>query len=205
MKKLTFIIFFISLFLPIAHAEIKDFLYDGKEIYVRVKKDHLTTVIFPEPINGVIRGFGADTYVIQRNDKMPNTLELMPTDAEVAEISVSGISGEEYELRFVANDNFYTKLIIHQMITSIVKDQDKTISTKMDILPEAILEKKEPVNQAIKPPTSNLPPELNLKITLKGNDLPLKIYLSTISRVTGYNVITTPDIDSQKHPSILKI
>ena len=43
-----------------------------------------------------------------------------------------------------------------------------------------------------------MPPELNLKITLKGNDLPLKIYFSTISQVTGYNLITTPDIDSQK-------
>ena len=43
-----------------------------------------------------------------------------------------------------------------------------------------------------------MPPALNLKITLKGNDLPLKIYLSTISLVTGYNIITTPEIDSQK-------
>jgi MSHA biogenesis protein MshL len=43
-----------------------------------------------------------------------------------------------------------------------------------------------------------LPAELNLKVTLKGNNLPLKIYFSTISEVTGYNIITTPDIDSQK-------
>ena len=76
MKKLLLIIFFTSLFLPIAHAEIKDYLYDGKEIYVHVKKDHVTAVIFPEPIIAVIRGFGADTYVIQRNDKKPNTLEI---------------------------------------------------------------------------------------------------------------------------------
>ena len=49
--------------------------------------------------------------------------------------------------------------------------------------------------------TSNentLPAELNLKVTLKGNSLPLKVYLSTISQVTGYNIITTPDIDTQK-------
>ena len=83
----------------------------------------------------------------------------------------------------------------------------------MNILPETIIEKTEPKSQPVDPPvlhtfknpdheskaqSSNLPPELNLKITLKGNDLPLKIYLSTISQVTGYNVITTPDIDSQK-------
>ena len=59
MKKLLIIIFFTSLLLTIAHAEIKDLMYDGKEIYVHVKKDHLTTVIFPEPIIAVIRGFNA--------------------------------------------------------------------------------------------------------------------------------------------------
>ena len=164
MKKLLLIIFFFSLLCPIVHAEIKDYVYDGKEIYVHVKKDHVTAVIFPESLNSVIRGFGADSYVVQRNDKEPNTLQLMPTDSETAEMTVAGSSGEDYVLRFVANDNFYTKLIIHQKEGQSAK----------------------------------LPPELNLKITLKGNGLPLKIYLSTISQVTGYNVITTPDIDDQK-------
>ena len=69
----------------------------------------------------------------------------------------------------------------------------------MDILPETVVERKSPSNLTMpRAHAANLPPELNLKITLKGNDLPLKIYLSTISQVTGYNVITTPDIDSQK-------
>jgi len=203
MKKPLLIIFLTSLFLPIAHAEIKDLVYDGKEIYVRVKKDHVTAVIFPEPVNGVIRGFGADTYVVQRNDKESNVLELMPTSSEVAEMTVSGISGEDYVLRFVANNNFYTKLVIHKMAASVDKNENKTITVKMDIVPETVIEKKEakviniPDHQNEKQ-TPNLPPELNLKITLKGNDLPLKVYLSTISEVTGYNVITTPDIDSQK-------
>ena len=143
MKKLLLIIFLSLLFFPIARAEIKDFVYDGKEIYVHVKKDHVTTVIFPEPINGVIRGFAADSYVIQRNDKEPDTLELMPTDSEVAEMTVSGISGEKYVLRFVANDNFYTKLIIHRMAASVDKNEDKTIAAKMDILPETVIEKKQ--------------------------------------------------------------
>jgi len=181
MKKLLLIIFFSLLFPSIARAEIKDFVYDGKEVYVHVKKDHLTTVIFPEPIIAVIRGFAADSYVVQRNDKEPDTLELMPTDSEVAEMTVSGVSGEGYVLRCVASDNYYTKLTIHRMAASVDKNEEKTIAAKMDIAP-----------------SSNLPPGLNLKITLKGNDLPLKIYLSTISQVTGYNVITTPDIDSQK-------
>jgi len=197
MKKLLLIIFFLSLFLPITHAEIKDYLYDGKEIYVHVKKDHLSTVIFPEPIVTVIRGFGADTYVVQRNDKKPDTLELMPTDSETAEMTLSGISGEDYILRCVPNDNFYTKLTIHRLAASVDKDVDKKIVAKMDIKPESVIVKQDNIIQS-KTSSSNLPPELNLKITLKGNDLPLKIYLSTISQVTGYNVITTPDIDSQK-------
>jgi len=197
MKKLLLIIFFLLLFLPIAHAEIKDFLYDGKEIYVRVKKDHITTVVFPETIIAVIRGFAADSYIVQRDDKKPNTLELMPTDSETAEMTMSGISGEDYVLRFVANDNFYTKLTIHRMETLINKNGEKTIVSKMDIVPETVVEKPDPIAQP-KPRTSDLPPELNIKITLKGNDLPLKIYLSTISQVTGYNIITTPEIDSQK-------
>ena len=144
-------------------------------------------VIFPEPIMGVIRGFGADSYVIKRNGKEPNTLELMPVDSEVAELTVNGVSGEDYVLRLVANDDFYTKLMIHGIKASVDKNEGKTISAKMDTLPEAAVKQ-----------SSDLPPELNMKITLKGNDLPLKIYLATISKVTGYNVITTPEIDSQK-------
>ncbi|MBF0570455.1 MAG: secretin N-terminal domain-containing protein [Candidatus Omnitrophica bacterium] len=213
MKKLLLSIIFCSSILPIARAEIKDFVYDGKEIYVHVKKDHVTTVIFPESINGVIRGFGADTYVVQRNNNKPNMLELMPTDLEAAEMTVTGISGESYVLRFVANDDFYTKFIIHRIAASDDKNEDKTIAAKMDILSESVIEKKGAIRQTAKPAlmkainvedqvsrksSPDLPPELNLKITLKGNDLPLKIYLSTISQVTRYNIITTPDIDSQK-------
>lgn len=202
MKKLLIIIFFTFLILTAAHAEIKDYIYDGKEIYVHVKRDHVTTIIFPEPIIRVVRGFGADTYVIQRDDKDLKTLELMPTDSEVAEMTLSGISGEDYVLRFVANSDFYTKFNIHRLATSLDKKEEKTIAMNMDVKPEAVIEKKEQTinNPAhdIQGQVSNLPPELNLKITLKGNDLPLKIYLSTISQVTGYNVITTPDIDSQK-------
>ena len=213
MKKLLLIIFFTLLFLPIAHAEIKDFLYDGKEIYVHVKKDHLTTVIFPEPITRVIRGFGADTYIVQRNNKKSNILEVMPENLEVAEMTVNGVSGEEYVLRFVGNDNFYTKLIIHRMAASVDRNEDRTIASKMEILPESVIEKQEPKKQKknfslikakiipdheTQTQSTDLPPALNLKITLKGNDLPLKIYLSTISLVTGYNIITTPEIDSQK-------
>ncbi len=188
MKNLLLIIFFTSMFLPIARAEIKDYVYDGKEVYIHVKKDHVTTVIFPEPVNGVVRGFGADSYVIKRNDKKSNTLELMPVDSEVAEMTVSGVSGEVYVLRFIAKDDFYTKLTIHKMAAFVDKGEDKTIPAKMDTVPEPKTTKQ----------ASDLPPELNLKITLKGNDLPLKIYLSTISQATGYNVITTPEIDSQK-------
>ena len=212
MKKPFLIVFFFLLILPMAHAEIKDFIYDGKEIYVHVKKDHLTVVVFPESITGVIRGFGADSYVIQRNDKEPNTLELMPTDSEIAEMTVSGLSGEDYVVRCVADDDFYTKLVIHRLVTSVDKNEDKAIAPKMDVLPEGVIEKQESKIPTTAPAgikaidrsgnqsqgeTTNLPPELNIKITLKGNDLPLKIYLSTISQVTGYNLITTPEIDSQ--------
>lgn len=43
-----------------------------------------------------------------------------------------------------------------------------------------------------------LPAELNMKITLKGNGLPLKIYLGAIGKATGYNVISTPEVDAKK-------
>ena len=45
---------------------------------------------------------------------------------------------------------------------------------------------------------SILPDTFNQKITLKGTDLPLKVYFHTIAQATGVNVITTPDIDTQK-------
>ena len=59
MRKFLQIILFSLLFLTKVNAETKDLLYDGKEIYAHVKKDHLTTIAFPEPIKGVVRGFGA--------------------------------------------------------------------------------------------------------------------------------------------------
>jgi len=197
MKNLILIVLMNVMMLTFAHAEIKDLMYDGKEIYVHVKKDHVTTIIFPESVTGVIRGFGADSYVLKRNDKDPKVLELMPTDLETAEMTISGLYGEEYVLRFVAKEDFYTKLIIHRMVSSVDKNENKIIAAKMDILQSTIIEKKEPASKT-KGQSLNLPPELNLKITLKGNDLPLKIYLSTISRITGYNIISTPDIDTQK-------
>lgn len=205
MKKLILVFIFGLFFYSTASAEVKEYVYDGKEIYLHVKKDHVTTIIFPEPINQVIRGFGADNYVIQRKDKEPNTLEVMPTDLETAEMSVSGISGEDYVLRFVAKDNFYTKVKILAMAAALDKadlyNEAKTIVVKKDTLPTVIPPPDKAVNE-LKPNSgghgAGLPATLNLKITLKGNDLPLKIYLSTISQVTGYNVITTPEIDSQK-------
>lgn len=212
-------------------AMVREVVYDGGEIYVHVKKDHMTTVIFPESINGVIRGFGADGYVIQRKDKNPKILELMPADTEVAEMTVSGISGENYVLRCVKKDDFDTKVTISTVLQAdkdvelvsenlVTKKSEKTdkenvkviIPTK-DMLPEAVVEKNQISNQpailpagkaSISPNHNNgvndleLPTALNLKITLKGNELPLKIYFSTISQVTGYNIITTPEIDSQK-------
>ena len=212
-------------------AKVREVVYDGNEIYVYVNKDHVSALIFPEPINGVIRGFGADSYVIQRSDKKPNTLELMPTDTEVAEMTVSGNSGEEYALRCIRKDDFDTKLTIstigqankdvdlinENLVTEKSQNTDKqdvkVIVPTKDIQPEETIEKQ----QNAKPPlilpsgqvptspdhdsgvkVSDLPAALNLKITLKGNDLPLKIYFSTISEATGYNFITTPEIDSQK-------
>ena len=201
MKKLLLVVIFSLFFYSIAKAEVKELAYDGREIYLHVKKDHVTTIIFPEPINGVIRGFGADSYVIQRREKDPNTLEVMPTDLEAAEMTVSGISGEDYVLKFVAKENYYTKVTILAMSTILEKNAEKTVVVKKEMLPTAAPPPAKAVdvsNHDSERPQSNLPGALNLKITLKGNDLPLKIYLSTISQVTGYNVITTPEIDSQK-------
>ncbi|MDE1920146.1 MAG: hypothetical protein KGJ09_03665 [Candidatus Omnitrophica bacterium] len=205
------LVFLFACFTSTAQAEIKDHVYDGGEVYVHVKRDHVTAVVFPEPIVSVVRGFGADTYVIQRNDKEPDTLELMPTNTEVAEMTVGGVSGEEYVLRCVAKDDFYTKLVIRGLATSKGKNENRTIALKMDVVPESAVEKRElqpstspsveaPHNASPPRPQQslNLPPQLNLKITLKGNNLPLRIYFSTISQVTAYNVITTPDIDAQK-------
>ena len=181
MKNIWLSIFFVSIVVPGVHAEIKDWGYDGKEIYVHVKREHVTAVVFPEPLTGVIRGFGADSYVLKRNDKEPNILELMPTDLETAEMAVTGVGGEQYILRFVAKNDFYSKLIIHKLEGSVDRSKDKVVTPKMDI-----------------PHSLYITPELNVKVTLRGNDLPMKIYLSAISRATHFNIISTPEIDSQK-------
>ena len=231
MKRAGLVFLFLIFCSSYSMAAVRQLVYDGNEIYVHVKKGHLTTLIFPEAINGVIRGFGADSYVVQRNDKEPNILELMPADLETAEMTVSGASGENYVLKLIEKDDFDTKVTISSVSQAVknvdiltenlvtqksentVKADEKRIDATKDILPEAVVEKQRPASAAVIPPSgkaanelnqgngaygSALPAELNLKITLKGNNLPLKVYFSTISQVTGYNVITTPEIDSQK-------
>jgi MSHA biogenesis protein MshL len=206
MKKLFSIIVFTSLLCPMAYAEIKEIVYDGKEIYVHVKKGHMTAVIFPQPVLRVTRGFAADSYVVQRDDKQQNVLELMPTISEGAEMGVRDASGESYVLKFLADDNFYSKLIIRKVAFTAGKTEGRIISSKIDDLPGISLEKQGAQASKAKSSSLNasgtqagdLPSQLNQKITLKGNDLPLKIYFSTISQATGFNIITTSDVDSQK-------
>ena len=236
MRRVILVFLFLILCSTYSNAAIREFVYDGKEIYLHVKISHMTTVIFLEPIVAVIRGFGADAYIIQRNNKETNKLELMPVDSELGEMTVTGVSGEDYVLRCVKDENFDTKVTISS-VSQVVKNSDiltanlvnkkseetkesdeKTINIKEDILLEPKVGTHDTLVTIMPPPapTSNtalkevdtqkaetanentLPAELNLKITLKGNSLPLKVYLSTISQVTGYNIITTPDIDSQK-------
>jgi len=227
MRRAVLVFLFLVFCSTYANAAIREIAYDGKEIYLHVKKDHVVTVIFPEPIVAVIRGFGADTYVIERNNKETNKLDLMPTDpalSQVAEMTVTGVSGEDYVLRCVEKEDFDTKVTISSM-KQAVKDveiltenlttkqseraalNEKTIEPTKNIQSGNVKSALPLTSQAAKPangpdqdkvPGSDLPAVLNAKITLKGNNLPLKIYLSTISQVTGYNVITTPQIDSQK-------
>src|ERR1039458_3422107 len=111
MKRICLVFLFLFLYNTYSNAALRQIVYDGKEIYIFVKKDHVTTVIFPEPITTVIRGFDADNYVIQRNNKETNKLDLMPTDREpTSEMTVSGVSGEDYVLRCIGKDDFDTKV-----------------------------------------------------------------------------------------------
>lgn len=227
MRRAVLVFLFLVFCSTYANAAVRDIAYDGKEIYLHVKKDHVVTVIFPEPIVAVIRGFGSDNYVIERNNKEPNKMDLMPTDptSQVAEMTVTGVSGEDYVLRCIEKEDFDTKVTISSM-KEAVKDVElltENLTTKQSeraALNEKSIEPTKYIqpgnvnsvlplsSQAAKPandpdqdnkaPGSDLPAVLNAKITLKGNNLPLKIYFSTISQVTGYNVITTPEIDSQK-------
>ena len=231
MKRFILLILALIFFQNIANAATREIAYSGDEIYVRVLKDHTTTIIFPEPIKAVVRGFQADTYVIQRDKVHSNILVLMPVGEDLAEMTIRGASGEEYVLRCMTHGDFDSKLTILTMAQATKnvdvltenlvtkasentsKRDEKKIDATKDIQPEEVIEKQQPDIQPVvvtppkeiinpKPDTnkqgSDLPAELNYKITLKGNDLPLKVYLSSISQVTGYNVITTPDIDSQR-------
>ena len=177
-------------------------VYAGGEIRVHTKKDHVTMVVFPEPITGVTRGFAADSYVVQRKSKESNILEFMPTSHEMAEMSVSGVSAESYVLKFEADENFYTKLIIHKNLDQ-GKNDVKSLAPQMDA-PTAVALHKQMGVQSL-PGISlhgngenGLPAGMSAKVTLKGNDVSLKIYLATLSRVTGLNFITTPEIDARK-------
>ncbi len=72
MKKYLLPLMIFIAFTTYAKAEVKEIAYDGTEITINAKKDHLVTIIFPEAINGVTRGYGADSYVVQRMDKEVN-------------------------------------------------------------------------------------------------------------------------------------
>lgn len=60
-------------------------------------------------------------------------------------------------------------------------------------------EDSEPVSKEVK---ETLPEVFNNKITLKGNGLPLKVFLGSIARATGHNVIYGPQIDTSLAISI---
>ncbi|MBF0511859.1 MAG: secretin N-terminal domain-containing protein [Candidatus Omnitrophica bacterium] len=198
MKKLLLVLVLSFNLLPKALAEVKTIAYDGKEIYIHTQKDHTTLIAFPEIINQVIRGWGADSYVIQRKKNNPKVLELMPTDTEPAEMTISGISGEEYSLRFLKSGECYSKVTILPMAQA---KPDELGSHELILkTPQIQIEKKDSkIEKKVQSPSDKgIPDSLNTKMTLKGNNLPLKIYFSMISQVTGLNVITTPEIDSQK-------
>jgi len=246
MKPLLLLLSLVFVAWSSAHASIKEVVYDGQEIYIRTLKDHKTTVIFPEVIKGVVRGYGADSYVIERRGSNPKILELMPAGSEPAEVTVSGVSNEEYVLRFLQGngpEDFYTKVeilpigqaiknvdvltdnLVNQASEKTRKEDEKTINVKKAILPDVLIDDKPQdipqhnlqQNTLTKSATNNelketvtkeekmevasdlaLPAELNRKVTLRGNALPLKVFLRTIGNATGYNVIATPDVEEKK-------
>ncbi len=62
--------------------------------------------------------------LLERNNKETNKLDLMPTDSalsQVAEMTVTGVSGEDYVLRCVEKEDFDTKVTISSM-KQAVKD-----------------------------------------------------------------------------------
>ena len=238
MKHWTLLLALIVLFVASdASAAVKEVVYSGQEIEFNTNKNHKTTVIFPEAIKGIVRGYGADPkdYLIIRNDLDHKVLELMPLTSELAEITAVGTSGEHYVLKMLYMEDYHTKVTILPLkkalsnVESIVKDlknqpsESVTKSEKAIVivdnknLPPVVVpsDKKEgsstvslpksqdpqAATQAVPapiPPSQTLPAELNIKITLKGNGLPLKIYLGAIGKATGYNVISTPEVDGKK-------
>lgn len=219
-----------------AFAAVKEVVYSGQEIDLFTNKDHKTTVIFPEAIKGIVRGYGAEPkdYLIIRNDIDPKALELMPLTSELAEITAVGVSGEQYVLKMLYREDFHTKVTILPVkkamdsVQAIVKDIKNQPSGAVDkdtknivivdpkIVPPGGKDVQIPpptaaagtVPAATQPqgtastaesvPSPTLPAELNIKITLKGSGLPLKIYLNAIGKATGYNIISTPEVDDKK-------
>lgn len=220
-----------------ACAAVKEVVYSGQEIELNTSKDHKSTVIFPEAIKGIVRGYGADPkdYLIIRNDLDSKVLELMPLTSELAQITAVGVSGEQYVLKMIYQADYHTKVTILPLkkalgnMESVVKDiknQSSEVVSKNEkaivivdpqiVPPGAVALPKtdapgsvsQPEPTAPQPPAlaladaqspgPTLPAELNVKITLKGSGLPLKIYLGAIAKATGYNVISTPEVDAKK-------
>ncbi|MBF0478394.1 MAG: secretin N-terminal domain-containing protein [Candidatus Omnitrophica bacterium] len=199
MKKIIYSILFL-LFVSSSYAGVLNVAYKGEEIDINVYPRKLTSIIFPEKVVKVVRSENMAHYEIM-HDK-PNILTIVPYIDKPADCRVYGQKGEIYVLNFHINEkDSQSKVFIEDEGKKVI-GQDTVIDFVNNNPPDILVsnkarEKKLPTPQ--KPVTENdLPKEMDQKITLKGDNLPLKIYLSTIGQATGYNVIMGKDVEEAR-------
>ncbi|MBF0483315.1 MAG: hypothetical protein HQL25_01280 [Candidatus Omnitrophica bacterium] len=213
MKKFLIVIL-VLIFTTSSFAAILNVDYKGEEININVYPRKLTSIVFPERIVKVMRSENMRNYDVM-HDK-PNILTIVPYIEKPADCRVYGEKGEIYVLKFQVNEkDAHTKVFIEDAGKKII-GQDTVIDFVNNNPPDILVANKnrienlgngstkigESSNQVINPQDKitekDLPKEMDQLITLKGDNLPLKIYLGTIAQATGYNIIMSKDVENAR-------
>lgn len=222
---LTFLTFYTSI---TQASTINNITYNGQVIEIQVTPKTLTNITFPETIIRIIRSQGMKDYEILKSDEnVLLVTPLLKTEAEAIVVGKSGENYSLKFVINEVNDakviiaNIREEIIASKKMLNFIDKNPPNVVVEANINKEEVtaennqksidekrseykaidkIEKISKNTQGIiqKEEKLEIPHQLNQKITIKGNGLPLKVYLNAISKVTGFNIIAPRYVENEK-------
>lgn len=199
MKIMMFAVISVLLIHSYAYALSEKVLYTGDPITVKVTPERMTIIGFPEPIIKMVKGVGMKNYHFVEG---PHREVFMVTySRQSGEAIAIGRSGTNYMLHFVISEEYHEKLMITDLSEDLAQNQgylhfvDSQPPSMTTVTPQDSLgveSSGEPVD-----PYEQLPASLNSTVSLSGVNMPLKVYLNAISRMTGHNIIMSKGVQDE--------